>query len=132
MLHIRYRIGSPRQPLAAKQRRNCWAMPPSHDREHIDQLDQADQPPFARFSNSFSAWSGCDNQAWPPNVLLLLLLLLCVTIFFGLIKLNCCLCALWCRWCWCWCWCWCSFLCSSCVEPVAKMLNKMLCEKSDE
>lgn len=63
MLQILYRTGSPRQPCGAWHRLNCWAMPPSQDREHVDQSDHVDQPtflPLPRFSSSVLSASGCD------------------------------------------------------------------------
>lgn len=65
MLQILKRIGSPRHPAGAWHLLNCCAIPPSQDREHVDQSDQEDHPVFfVRFSNSSP--SGWLSHAWPP------------------------------------------------------------------
>lgn len=128
MLQIRYRIGSPRQ-CVDWHRRICCAMPPSQLREHVDQFVQALQPFLPRFSSSFSAASGCESHAWPPNVLL-------PCTFCWLIRFSCCWCCR-CRW-WCLCWrslgcfsrccCCCGCCCCCPVTIVHKMHNRRLCK----
>lgn len=46
MLQILCLTGSPRQPFGARHRRNCWATPPSQEREHVDHSDHDDHPMF--------------------------------------------------------------------------------------
>lgn len=106
MLQILYRAGSPRQPCGAWHRLNCCAMPPSQDREHVDQSDHVDQPtflPLPRFSSSVLSASGCDIHEWPPPLPPLLFVWL-LLFFIWLFGATLCRCELWC-WCWCWCCC---------------------------
>lgn len=152
MLQILYRTGSPRQPCGAWHRLNCCAMPPSQDREHVDQSDHVDQPtflPLPRFSSSVLSASGGDIHEWPetalpppppplPLVPLPVVWLLTLLLFFKwVVGALLCRCELWC-WCWCWLWCWCWCCCCnivcrwSWVKASGAKLKIKLCRKEKE
>lgn len=108
MLQILYRTGSPRQPCGARQRLNCCATPPSHEREHVDQFDHVDHPVFfTRFSTSVST-SGCGIHECPTPF-----------VWLPFLELFCCILCLW--------WWLCCCAGRSNEHPLGMKPNEILC-----